>query len=243
MRIIPFVLIVCLYSSVSLSEISFAGMLNALSNLYGIDLSQLSALENLHSTNSAIKNSNLDIFNLNTQQFSAMTGHYGAGDLFNNKKERSRWRWGSTGFLSVDGKDLNAENERFAQLFQDYQTRYPELDPNKLISAEQGSAKTQFEHDSAVANHLAMASANYLYDGVQTEVEKMESLIGLIEKSENEKSAIDLNSRLIGEMALIELESLRLQSIQTQLAAMSNQGRINGVKDNAEFMFWSKGEM
>ena len=54
-------------------------------------------------------------------------------------------------------------------------------------------------------------------------------------KNQNEKAAIDLNSRLVAELGFIQLELLKLQSIHTQLVATKQQSDFNADTIDKQF--------
>ena len=76
----------------------------------------------------------------------------------------------------------------------------------------------------------ALATSAYSYDDINNQIKKIETVLAQVDdagKNQNEKAAIDLNSRLVAELGFIQLQMLKLQSIHTQMDATKNQGELN----------------
>ncbi len=66
-------------------------------------------------------------------------------------------------------------------------------------------------------------------------MEALHKLSKQIEKTPNTKGAIDLNSRLLTELAFIQLMSLRLQALISQQTAQDSLSELQDRAENARF--------
>ena len=73
------------------------------------------------------------------------------------------------------------------------------------------------------------------YNEINKHMEALHKLSKQIEKTPNTKGAIDLNSRLLTELAFIQLMSLRLQALISQQTAQDSLSELQDRAENARF--------
>lgn len=120
--------------------------------------------------------------------------------------------------------------ERFNELKAAYAESNPTLDENDISAIDSDILIKNGYTKLAKTTNMALAASEYTYHDVNQRVRNLEHLIQIIDdssKNANEKAAIDLNSRLIAEVGLIQIEMLRLQSIQSQVQASEQQDMLN----------------
>jgi type IV secretion system protein VirB5 len=102
------------------------------------------------------------------------------------------------------------------------------IDNEKLIA----SSYTQKAQDA----NTALASSDYSYGDINQRIKNLQDLLERVDKTDaqgkpvynpNEKSAIDLNTRMVAESALIQAEILRLETIRTHMEASHIQDQVN----------------
>ncbi len=160
-------------------------------------------------------------------EWAALTRAYGMGDNPNDQNARL---WSANDWNSVLEQASGGNADRFQQLMQSYAALYPTLqkgqtqpiDPSKLVN----TTYTQ----SGQTYNAALSSSAYIYDDINNRINKLETILAQVDdanKNQNEKAAIDLNSRLVAELGFIQLEMLKLQSVHTQMEATKDQGELN----------------
>ena len=116
---------------------------------------------------------------------------------------------------------------------------------NPTISAS--SSTTSIDEDALVENtyqlksdttNTGLAASQYTYEEINKHVKALDELKSKIDSPENKnvKAATDLNSRIHAEEAQIQVEMLRLQSIQAQMQAVNTQEEINARTVEKQFM-------
>ena len=65
-----------------------------------------------------------------------------------------------------------------------------------------------------------------MFNEVNQELEKVHDLSDHIDQAENTKAAVDLNSRIAIELAYIQMESLKMQSIVNQQLAEQTSAHL-----------------
>lgn len=80
-----------------------------------------------------------------------------------------------------------------------------------------------------------MVQTTESYNEINKHMDALHKLSQQIEKTPNTKGAIDLNSRLITEIAFIQLMSLRLQALMSQQAAQDSLAELQDRAEIAKF--------
>jgi len=93
---------------------------------------------------------------------------------------------------------------------------------------------TRFKQDKAV-NRAVQVQTTEAYDQINQHMEALQKLSKQIEKTENTKGAIDLNSRLITEIGFIQLMNLRLQTLVSQQLSQDSLSELSDRAEMAKF--------
>lgn len=164
---------------------------------------------------------------------SALTSHEGYGALADGPEERALRRYapqswedalrileagGLPGAADSDGADvagaIAALREDYAPLTED------ELDAAPV------SAETRAAHARAqAAGLLAEGVASAAFTQIQTRIGHVEQMLATIDAAPDIKAAQDLQARITGEVALAQLELVRLQALGDALAAQEGNRR------------------
>ena len=184
-----------------------------LKNTYDNAQNQLNSLNNLKNMNS---------------------GHYGFGELENGLDQLKSWQ-SPTSTWDEALRSLSGGNPaRYESLVKAYEANHPALsDANttKYMSAE---TATRFKQDKAV-NRAVQVQTTEAYDQINQHMEALQKLSKQIEKTENTKGAIDLNSRLITEIGFIQLMNLRLQTLVSQQLSQDSLSELSDRAEMAKF--------
>ena len=84
-------------------------------------------------------------------------------------------------------------------------------------------------------NRAAQVQASYAFNDINQHLQNVHDLSAQIEQAKNSKAAIDLNSRLVAELAYIEIQELKLQTLINQQQAEQESESIAGETQNAKF--------
>lgn len=208
-------------------------MLKILGNLYGINLDQLTVLKDVKGLNEALKE-------VSDKQLSAVTGHYKIGNLYNSSSDQLDRLSANSNWQDLLHKASGGNAARYTELVKRYQDKYPALTQSQLNSLNPNNLKTQTYLDDAKTNLAGLSVSEYSYDSLENRIKKLQGLLNQVEQTPNEKAAMDLQARVLAEIGFVQLEMLRLQSVQTQMTAMHGQGLTNGTTQDAQFVKWNK---
>jgi hypothetical protein len=175
-----------------------------------------------------------DIEKLMRQVDGHMSGHFGWGNYQTHDYQsygNSAIDWNSVMRLAAGGGgsgDLGVVMSALANQFPIQQDQF-----NKA-----GGSHVQQQYYSLQSQTiLATRAASQLdYDKIQSQITYQQMLQNQIEKTNDLKSALDLNNRIQAEANLINLEILREQSLANQQHAMSDQANMNTAFLHAKFL-------
>lgn len=205
-------------------------ILRILGNIYGINVDQLETLKDVKNLNEALKE-------VGEKQLSAVTGHYNLGNLYNSSHDQAERLWSDENWQRVLEQASGGNSARFRELLKSYHDRYPTLSQNQITQFS-NTLKAKTYSDNARTNLAGLSVSEYSYNAVQDRIKKLQGLLNQIEQTPNQKASLDLQARILAEIGFVQLELLRLQSVQTQLTAMHNQGMTNGTTQDAGFVKW-----
>ena len=80
-----------------------------------------------------------------------------------------------------------------------------------------------------------MVNATYAFDNIKTHLETIYQLSQRIDQAQNTKAAVDLNSRLLAEVAYIQAQNLKMQILMNQQMAQVNADSIAVKTSSAKF--------
>ena len=164
-----------------------------------------------------------------------LSGHYGASNLYNSEYYRNLRRASPANI--ADSMSLNAGHSLYHNLFKYYDNKNS-VD-NVMQSAELLKyIKTNYM-DSQRANNAAFAYSAAIYNKLDKNLETIEKLIHEIDKTENIKASQDLNNRITSEMALLQIETVKLLAMQMQGNSYTSQNQYTAMQFDKNFDRWS----
>lgn len=227
-------LIFCFLSSlvVQQAQADAIDILKLLGNLYGVNIDQLTALKDLKTINGALKE-------LSEKEVLAVTGHYRMGDLYNSHSDQVNRLWANEHWQDVLKQASGGNSGRFRELLKVYHDRYPTVSQEMISPLQSNSLKAKTYIDNAKTNLAGLSVSEYSYNALQDRVKRLQGLLNQIESTPNQKAAQDLQTRVLAEIGFLQVELLRVQSVQAQLSAMQGQGMTNGTTQDAQFVKWT----
>lgn len=219
---------------------SIAGYLSDISGLqqemYDLQAEQgIPDLNDIRSLNNDIKSLTDTDLLLNQEQWSAMRQAYNMKRQLTNAVPAELWS--SADWDEALKATSGGNSSRYNQLKSDYAAKNPIITTsNQTIDVGELTEKT-YTQKSDIAN-TALASSQYTYEDVDNRIQSFDELKEWLDDpnvNQNQKAAIDLNTRVLIEIGYIQTEMLRLQSVQAQVAAMKAQEEVNSITSEKSF--------
>lgn len=216
-------------------SITSSGYADIFSDIFNI----LDRIENINqeidsNTNNVSQNT-LDQLTELKSEWKKLSQAYGMSDT---KADQQARLWSANDWNDVLKQASGGNAQRFQELMRSYKTLYPTLEKGAAKPLDSSALTATSYTQSASTYHAALAASAYSYDDINTRIGKLENLLSSVDnerKNQNEKSAIDLNSRLTAEVGFIQLELLKLQSIKLQMDATKNQSEFNNITIDRQF--------
>ncbi len=199
-----------------------------------------SSLEKLNDQITTLTQSLKEMQGLHKDLNANLTGHFTInnlpiGDMYNSDVVNA-WQWSGDDWASVLQNIAGGNNQRYRDLIDLYKKQYP------IISSEELTEKYHVEpyqsqiYTNAVnTNATVMSQAAYQYNDINNRMQEIKELSGHINNATTEKEAMDLNSRLIAQLAYIQLAALRLQTLTNQQLAEQRAAVLASEKHHIEF--------
>lgn len=160
------------------------------------------------------------------KQWSDLTRTYGMSDSVVEQQARL---WSANDWQSLLRQVAGGNAVRFQQLLSAYQKQYPTIHAGKATISGRALSDATYTQQGQTYR-TALAASEYTFDSINPRIQRLEALLHSVDnphKNKNEKAAIDLNSRISAELGFIQLEALKLHSIQTHVEATHDQGGLN----------------
>ncbi len=161
-------------------------------------------------------------------------GHYGFGDLNNGLEALQSWQSPANTWSDALHNLSGGNPGRYQALLEAYDRNHPALNENQYIQNATPAQATRFKEDKWV-NRAVLVQTTDSYNQINHRMQVLNDLSKQIEKTENTKGAIDLNSRLLTELAFIQLMSLRLQTLMNQQVAQESLAELQDRAEIATF--------
>lgn len=157
------------------------------------------------------------------------SGHSGYGNLYNSmndlkqKQSANSWREALKG---VSG----GNPARYKELVTAYEKQHALLNKQAFSKGASAARTERFEQEREIVQAASIES-EAAFNDINDSLKRIHDLSEKIEAADNTKAAIDLNSRLLTEVAYLQAQNLKAQSlVNQQLAAKSG----SSLTDEAE---------
>lgn len=214
----------------------FGNLVNALAQMYGVNLQSLTELKNLTSANELLAQVSQQSLDAQQQQTESMTGHYGMGNLANSSQDQDLQLWSADTWQDMLNQAGGGNQQRVQQLMEGFNERYPAIEAQKIVPGQPDHVKAKLYEEGYQTNRAVKAGASYIYEDVNRQIRQLQELLSYVEKTPNQKAALDLNARLVAQLGFIQLQSLRMQAMQTQLLSLQTQAQTNGIATDTQFL-------
>lgn len=152
-------------------------------------------------------------------------GHYKFGSLLNDLTSLNKRKWAASTWSGA----LSGGHSSFVTGFDKLQNQYDSEqgviqsdDYEKLTNS-----RRKKEYDNQInTNKTVSVNTSYAYNNINKHLQDIHKISQNIEKATNTKAAIDLNSRLLTEIAYVQIQSLRMQILMNQQIAQQAADQI-----------------
>ena len=162
-------------------------------------------------------------------------GHYGFGNLLNSEQDLTQDReWSPNNWQGALKGASGGNPQRYQQLVAQYKRNHPTLSKSHYVK---GASQAQYQqyHRQLETNRAVSVNASYAFNTIKMHLQQVHELSAQIEKAKNTKAAVDLNSRLVAELAYIQVQELKMQTLLNQQLAQQSANRIANETARAQF--------
>lgn len=151
-------------------------------------------------------------------------GHSGFGGLYNSaadlKNRQSANNWRET-LKGVSG----GNQARYTELVRAYEKQHATLDKATFSQGASKARSTRFESEKDITQAASIESEAALND-INDALKRIHDLSMQIEKADTTKSAIDLNTRILTEVAYLSVQNMKAQALLNQQLAMKANSHL-----------------
>ncbi|VEG91198.1 type IV secretion system protein [Legionella spiritensis] len=162
------------------------------------------------------------------------SGHYGFGGLSNSASDLKNRQWSPNTWDDALRNIAGGNPTRYQELVNAYQKSHPAVNETAYLKGASPSRLKQYQSNQAV-NQAIGVQATYAFNEVNQHLQAIHDLSARIDQADNTKAAVDLNSRLLAELAYIQMENLRLQTLISQQTAATGAGELTVDGESALF--------
>lgn len=172
--------------------------------------------------------------NVVTQLKQTAMGHYGMGNLLNDVQSFEDRQWSPEHWQDALRGLSGGNKARYQQLLDLYQHNNHLLTEQQFEHATNSTDAKRYQHNIEV-NRAVSVNSSYAFDNIKHHLDSIHAISEQIDKTDNTKAAVDLNSRLIAELAYIHTQELKMQILLNQQMASSVSNSLNQQSAAAAF--------
>jgi len=204
------------FSTASYASFNFGRMLHIISNIYGVNLH----LEDLNNKQYA------ELMNV----ASGLTGTHNYGSLFDNS-DQFDWGDNTDNWQDILALYQNGSGGELGAVSRDLARQFPISD--KLGSSN--PTEDAYYRLQAETSLASRSSSQLAFKQISKEAKVVDHLQNEIDRAKDNKSAVDLNNRLISEQNKLSIQQAKLLALLVQQQAVAAQQQANRAKEDAEF--------
>lgn len=169
----------------------------------------------------------------------AQIGHYGYGNLLNSSQDLQQREWSPGNWQDTLHGLSGGNQQRYQQLLATYKSDHAYLSKKQY---QQGASaqRTAIYQQQINHNRAATVNASYAFNTIQKHLKTIHQLSAQIDQAENSKAAIDLNSRLLTELAYVQVQNLKMQALLNEQLAEQGANSIEANSAASSFNQLSK---
>lgn len=158
------------------------------------------------------------------------SGHYGFGNLQNAIADLHSQQWSPDNWQDAL-KGIGGKSD-YQNLNHAYDKAHNILNTDEFKKGANDAVTLDYEQSVAV-NKAASVQSEFAFNEINKSLKRIHELSTKIEHAENTKAAVDLNSRLLTELAYLQTQNLKSQSLinqqlaQKQALEISERGNVS----------------
>jgi hypothetical protein len=153
----------------------------------------------------------------------SMTGVTGIGAEFNTAQEQNFRNWAPSAEDLANMVAEGLQTGSLADQIKYYNQKFPIPKITDLTPNNENSIAGNYGVFSAVNTNAALSVADKSFDNAQQIVNQINFLYTLIDRQQTLKQSMDLNTAILGKIATLQNELLRVQAQQLKMQAVSQQ--------------------
>lgn len=207
--------------------IDTAAIIAALMKIFNVDIKQLDELNSLKD----VSNRTLDELRHD------LSGNFGYGNLLNTPYDLNKKLWSNDSWFDVLNRVSTDKTSAFAKAQDEYAKLYPVVNADQIGTTQKNGGLTRiFYEQNSNISRAALAASSYTFNQINQHIQNIHDILLKLESQPSAKAAIDLNTRLVAELSFIQLETLKQQTMQTQISATQTQNQVNGMSNESKFL-------
>lgn len=171
---------------------------------------------------------------INKQLNQMNSGHYKFGNLKNSATDLKELQWSANHWEDALKNIAGGNQKRYEELVKAYEKNHRMVPDSRLAKGLSSERLSQYKQSRSV-NEAVSVQSTYAFDDINAHLARVHELSQKIEETDNTKSALDLNSRLVAEMAYIQVQTLKLQTLLSQQTAQLGASELDETVDSASF--------
>ena len=168
------------------------------------------------------------------QQVSELGGHYGYGAMLDDRASFDQRNWSPDTWRKTLQGLAGGDPVRYQQLVKAYKSDHRWLDTDAFKRSSNAVLAKRYTHDIAV-NQASSVNASFAFNTIKQHLQHIHQLANTIDQAPNTKAAIDLNSRLLAELAYIHTQELKMQVLLNQQIANQSSDQLSDKTEAAVF--------
>ncbi len=157
------------------------------------------------------------------KELEALTSHAGYGALADGAAERALRRYAPQSWEDalrvLEAGGLPGDSDDVARVVGELRDRYAPLTPEELADARVSEDTRASLARTQASGLLAEGLASHAFTQIEGRIGNVELMLARIDDAPDIKAAADLEARITGEVALAQLELVRLQALSDTLQA------------------------
>ncbi|HAU0512747.1 TPA: type IV secretion system protein [Legionella pneumophila] len=163
------------------------------------------------------------------------SGHYGFGDLQNTLEDLHGQQWSPDNWSQALAGEVGNNASKYRKLLDSYQKNNTIAKSKEFEKGAQGNVVKNYQQSAAV-NQAASVQSEYAFNEVNNSLKRIHDLSQKIEQADNTKASVDLNSRLLTEVAYLQTQNLKAQSLVNQQLAQKQAVELSERGDNSKLL-------
>jgi type IV secretion system protein VirB5 len=157
------------------------------------------------------------------------------GSLY-NKNAQEAWQWTASDWQKTLEGMVGGNNQRYKDLLNAYKKQYPALSEEIMKNDYHVSPSQRNIYQNGVkTNAVVLSESAYQYNDINKHMQEIQELSEYINHATTDKEATDLNSKLLAQLAYVQLAALRMQTLTNQQLGEQRAATLAAEKQHIEF--------